>query len=190
VQIAEGLAHAHRHGIIHRDVKTDNMMLTEEGDVKISDFGMAMLRGVPSLTPTGSTLGTVAYMSPEQIQGEAVDANSDLFSFGVVLYELLTGRLPFQGKHEAAVTYSIVNTDPFPVRSLRPGIPGPLEDVINRCLENMCSSAKTMRHSPTWKKDTMNIRSISRISGEASGFDGLRSDPRYTALLRRAELEK
>jgi TolB-like protein len=135
VQIAEGLAHAHRHGIIHRDIKTDNMMLTEEGDVKISDFGLAKLRGVPSLTQTGSTLGTVAYMSPEQIQGEAVDARSDLFSLGVVLYELLTGRLPFQGEHEAAVTYSIVNTDPIPVRSLRAGIPEPLEAVIHRCLE-------------------------------------------------------
>jgi len=135
LQIAEGLAHAHRHGIIHRDVKTDNMMLTEEGKAKITDFGLAKLRGSAQLTKTGSTVGTAAYMSPEQIQGEEVDHRSDLFSFGIVLYELATGHLPFRGEHEVALSYSIVNEGPVPLKSLRPAIPSSLENVIHRCLE-------------------------------------------------------
>ncbi|MBI4546727.1 MAG: protein kinase [Ignavibacteriae bacterium] len=135
IQIAQGLAHAHRHGIIHRDVKTENLLLTEEGQVKISDFGLAKLRGSRQLTKTGSTLGTVAYMSPEQIRGESVDQRSDLFSFGVVLYELLAGTLPFRGEHEAALTYSIVHEEPTSVQSLRADVPSTLERVIARCLE-------------------------------------------------------
>src|ERR1051326_5700225 len=135
VQAAEGLGHAHQRGIVHRDVKTDNMMLTEDGKVKITDFGLARLRGAAHLTRTGSTVGTAAYMSPEQIQGEEVDHRSDLFSFGVVLYELTTGRLPFRGEHEAAISYAIVNEAPAPAGSLRQGLSRPLEQVIERCLE-------------------------------------------------------
>ena len=135
LQIAEGLAHAHRHGIIHRDVKTDNMMLTEEGKVKVTDFGLAKLRGSAHVTKTGSTVGTAAYMSPEQIQGEEVDHRSDLFSFGIVLYELATGHLPFRGEHEVALSYSIVNEEPVPLKSFRSAIPSSLEHVIYRCLE-------------------------------------------------------
>jgi serine/threonine-protein kinase len=135
IQAAEGLGHAHQHGIVHRDVKTDNMMLTEDRKVKITDFGLARLRGAVHLTKTGSTVGTAAYMSPEQIRGEEVDQRSDLFSFGVVLYELTTGRLPFRGDHEAALSYAIVNEAPVPAGSLRQGLSGPLERVIERCLE-------------------------------------------------------
>ncbi len=135
LQIAEGLAHAHRHGIIHRDVKTDNMMFTEDGKVKITDFGLAKLRGSAQLTKTGSTMGTAAYMSPEQVLGEDVDHRSDIFSLGIVLYELATGRLPFRGEHEAALSYSIVNEDPFPIKSLRSNLPSSLEKVIYHCLE-------------------------------------------------------
>jgi serine/threonine protein kinase/tetratricopeptide (TPR) repeat protein len=135
MQMAEGLAHAHRHGIIHRDVKTDNMMLTEEGKVKLTDFGLAKLRGTIPVTKTGSTLGTAAYMSPEQIRGEDADRRSDLFSLGIVLYELLTSRLPFRGEFEAALSYAILNEDPPPVKSLRPDVPDSLEKIIGRCLE-------------------------------------------------------
>ncbi len=135
LQIAGGLAHAHRHGIIHRDVKTDNVMITEDGKVKITDFGLAKLKGGGHLTKTGSTVGTVPYMSPEQIRGEELDHRSDLFSFGVVMYELATGHLPFRGEHEAALSYSIVNEDPIPLKSLRPTTPPSLESVIHRCLE-------------------------------------------------------
>ncbi len=135
LQVADGLSHAHRHGIVHRDVKTDNVMLTEEGRVKITDFGLAKLRGGAHLTKTGATVGTAAYMSPEQVVGEEVDHRSDLFSYGTVLYELATGNLPFRGEHEAALSYSIVNESPVPVKSLRSAVPEGLEAVVNKCLE-------------------------------------------------------
>jgi serine/threonine protein kinase/Tfp pilus assembly protein PilF len=135
LQLAEGLAHAHRHQIIHRDIKTENILLTEEGKVKLTDFGLAKLRGTVHKTKTGSTLGTVAYMSPEQIRGEEVGQQSDLWSLGVVLYELLTSHLPFPGEYEAAVSYGILNQDPSKVRSVRPETPPDLENIIDRCLE-------------------------------------------------------
>src|ERR1051326_4337579 len=134
-QIAEGLAHAHSHGIIHRDIKTENIMLSGAGKIKITDFGLAKLPGRIHLTRTGSTLGTAAYMSPEQIRGEDVDQNCDIFSFGVVLYELTTGSLPFRGDHIAALSYSIVNEPPVPLASLRKDVPESLERVIMKCLE-------------------------------------------------------
>ncbi|MBI5021445.1 MAG: protein kinase [Ignavibacteriales bacterium] len=135
IQMAEALAHAHRHQIIHRDVKTDNMMLTEDGKVKLTDFGLAKLRGSVQITKTGSTLGTAAYMSPEQIRGEEVDQRSDIFSFGIVLYELVTSHLPFRGQFEAALSYSILNENPPSVKLLRQNVPQALEQIINRCLE-------------------------------------------------------
>jgi serine/threonine-protein kinase len=135
LQAAEGLAHAHRHGIIHRDVKTDNVMLTEEENVKITDFGLAKFAGGAQVTKPGKVVGTAAYMSPEQIRGEEIDHRSDLFSFGVMLYELVTGQLPFRGEHEAALAYSIVHETPHFLLSLRPDIPPMLENVILRCLE-------------------------------------------------------
>jgi eukaryotic-like serine/threonine-protein kinase len=135
IQIAEGLAHAHRNGIIHRDIKSENMMLTAEGKVKITDFGLAKLRGGVQLTRAGTTLGTAAYMSPEQIRGEEVDNRSDLFSLGIVLYELATGSSPFRGEHEAAVSYAITNEDPIPIKSLRPSLPSSFDNIVRRCLE-------------------------------------------------------
>jgi serine/threonine protein kinase/Tfp pilus assembly protein PilF len=135
IQAAEALAHAHRHQIIHRDVKTDNLMLTEEGKVKLTDFGLAKLRGSVQVTKTDTTVGTAAYMSPEQIRGEEVDHRSDIFSLGVVLYELLTSRLPFRGEFETALSYSILNENPPPAKSLRKDTPPALEKVIDRCLE-------------------------------------------------------
>lgn len=135
IQIAEGLAHAHRHEIIHRDIKSDNIMLAEDGNVKITDFGLAKLRGATQLTRTGSTVGTLAYMAPEQLRGEEIDHRADLFSLGVVLYEMATTHLPFRGEHEAALTYSIANEDPVPAKSLRKDLPPPLEQVIMKALQ-------------------------------------------------------
>jgi serine/threonine protein kinase/Flp pilus assembly protein TadD len=135
IQAAEALAHAHRHQIIHRDVKTDNLMLTEEGKVKLTDFGLAKLRGSVQVTKTGTTVGTAAYMSPEQIRGEEVDQRSDIFSLGVVLYELVTTHLPFHGEFETALSYSILNENPQPARTLRKNLPPALEKIIDRCLE-------------------------------------------------------
>jgi serine/threonine protein kinase/tetratricopeptide (TPR) repeat protein len=135
IQIAGGLAHAHENGIIHRDLKPDNLLLTDKGQVKITDFGLAKLRGSPELTKSGSTLGTVSYMSPEQTRGEELDARSDLFSLGVILYQLATGQLPFRGEHDMAVAYSIVTEEPIAPKILRPDLPDELADLITRCLE-------------------------------------------------------
>ncbi len=135
IQIAEGLASAHRAGIIHRDVKSDNAMLTSEGNVKLADFGLAKLQNAVQMTKVDRTVGTAAYMSPEQMRGEDVDLRSDIFSLGVVLYELTTKHLPFRGEHEAALAYSIVNEEPRPVRTIRSDTPDGLWRIIERCLE-------------------------------------------------------
>ena len=134
LQLVEGLASAHAKGIVHRDIKPRNIMVRNDGRVQVMDFGLAMLRGVSRLSAPGQTVGTVAYMSPEQVIGGAVDARSDIYSCGVVLYELLAGRLPYAGAHEAAVIYEIVNQDPPPLASLRSDLPADLDRIVMKCL--------------------------------------------------------
>ncbi len=133
-QIARGLQAAHRKKITHRDIKSSNIMLTADGQVKIMDFGLAKLAGRTQLTRDGSTAGTVTYMSPEQARGEEVDQRTDLWSFGVVLYELLTGRLPFQSEYETAVVYSILNDTPTPATKYNPEVPAELEALVQKLL--------------------------------------------------------
>jgi serine/threonine protein kinase len=135
IQIAEGLSKAHQKGIIHRDIKSDNIMVNQEGQVKIMDFGLAKLKGVSKLTKTGTTLGTIQYMSPEQAQGMEVDQRSDIFSFGVVLYEMVTGQLPFKGEHEAAIIYSIINETPEPLARYKANVPEGLQKVVEKAME-------------------------------------------------------
>jgi len=135
IQICEGLAMAHERGLVHRDIKTDNIMVTPRGQVKIMDFGLAKTKGGARLTDTGSTLGTAAYMSPEQATGEEVDPRSDIFSFGVVLFEILTGKLPFRGEHPAAIVYSIINEAPEPLAAYRANLPEGLQRIIDKALE-------------------------------------------------------
>ncbi|MCH8021453.1 serine/threonine protein kinase, partial [candidate division KSB1 bacterium] len=135
VQISEGLAKAHAKEIVHRDLKPANVMLTEEGVVKILDFGLAKLRGRTKLTKSGTTLGTAAYMSPEQARGEEVDQRTDIFSLGVLLYEMLTGQQPFLGDYEQAVLYAILHEGPEPITVLRSGVPMELELSVFKCLE-------------------------------------------------------
>ena len=134
LQAGEGLAEAHAHGIVHRDVKPANLFVAAKGQVKILDFGLAKLAGASVLTKSGSTLGTAAYLSPEQARGEAVDARSDIWSLGVVLYELVAGRTPFQGDYAQAVMYGILNENPRLLTGVRTGVPPELERIVNKCL--------------------------------------------------------
>lgn len=133
-RIAEGLGKAHDKGIVHRDIKPANIILTSEGQVKLMDFGLAKLRGQSILTREGTTLGTVSYMSPEQTRGEDVDHRADIWSLGVVLYEMVTGQRPFKGSYDQAVIYSILNDDPEPPSSIRKIVPPALERIVQQVL--------------------------------------------------------
>jgi serine/threonine protein kinase/Tfp pilus assembly protein PilF len=133
-QIARGLAKAHERKIVHRDIKPANVLITNDGLVKIVDFGVAKLSGRTKLTRTGTSAGTVSYMSPEQLRGGEVDHRSDVWALGVVLYEMVAGETPFRGDYEQAVSYSIVNEEPKSIRSFRPEVPVEMERLIEKTL--------------------------------------------------------
>jgi serine/threonine protein kinase/Flp pilus assembly protein TadD len=133
-QIAKGLQAAHQKGIIHRDIKSTNIMITKTGQVKIMDFGLAKVGGTSNITKFGTTLGTTAYMSPEQARGEHVDLRTDFWSLGVIFFEILTGQLPYPGEFEQAVIYSILNEEPKSVMSIRKDIPLKVEQIIMKMM--------------------------------------------------------
>ncbi len=135
IQIADGLAVAHEKGIIHRDIKPENIMVRKDGIVQIMDFGLAKLAGTSRLTKMGSTVGTLGYMSPEQVQGAEADHRSDIFSLGVLLYEMIAGRSPFNGAHESAILYEIVNVDVPPMVTVKPELDPALDAIVLECLE-------------------------------------------------------
>jgi serine/threonine protein kinase len=130
IQATAGLDHAHAKGFVHRDVKSANIMVAPGGRVTITDFGLAKQKGKADVSAESTTAGTIAYMSPEQTQGNDVDHRSDIWSLGVVLYELATGTVPFGGNYEQAIVYSILNSEPEPISARRSGLPEELQHIV------------------------------------------------------------
>jgi non-specific serine/threonine protein kinase len=167
IAIAEGLRAAHERGIVHRDIKADNVMITSRGQLKIMDFGLAKLKG-SSLTKSGTTVGTIAYMSPEQFQRDEINAQTDLWSLGVLLYEMFSGQQPFRGEHEAAIMYEVLNVDPLPVQRIRPEIPDHIQALLTHMLQkdrkNRIGSAKEvidrLKKTPTESAAGLREKSI------------------------------
>ena len=133
-QVALGLAYAHEHGIVHRDVKPSNIMLVRDGHVKITDFGIARMASAAVRTQTGMVLGSPKYMSPEQVVGKDIDQRSDIFSLGVMLYELLTGQAPFDGENVNAIMYQTLNILPAPPNTLNPAVPEMVNFIVAKAL--------------------------------------------------------
>jgi tetratricopeptide (TPR) repeat protein/predicted Ser/Thr protein kinase len=134
LQVATALEEAHEHGIIHRDVKSANVMITKKGLVKVMDFGLAKRVGSAQITKSSTSLGTIDYMSPEQASGEPADHRADIWSLGVVIYEMVTGKVPYEGAFEQAVIYSILNQDPPRLATANPDVPASLDSVVTRSL--------------------------------------------------------
>ena len=134
MQISDGLGNAHTAGIIHRDIKSANIIVDQEFRPKILDFGLATVQGGDALTKAGSTLGTVAYMSPEQARGNKVDRRSDLFSLGIVTYELIAGRTPFKRTNDTGTMHAIINESPEPLARYKSDVPLELQRIVTKCL--------------------------------------------------------
>jgi eukaryotic-like serine/threonine-protein kinase len=182
IQVCEGLQAAHESGITHRDVKPSNILIDSHGRARLVDFGLASLAGSDQLTKIGSTMGTVGYMSPEQVRGEQVDRRSDLFSLGVVLYEMITGRQPFKGDNDAATSRSTVATEPEPLARYKSEVPDGFQTIVTKALakdkdlryqhvDDLLADMKGLRQQPLFQVRTKQP-SIAVLS-----FANLSSDP-------------
>ena len=158
IQITNGLEQAHENGITHRDIKPANIMITERDEVKILDFGLAMLGGQTRLTKAGSTLGTAAYMSPEQARGDEVDHRTDIWSLSVVLFEMLTGKLPFKGDYEQAIIYSILNEEPRLREEILKSCPTPLIRLLEKSLRKDISLRTASVYEFKTELEQINVR--------------------------------
>jgi len=175
VQAAEGLEEAHGKGVIHRDIKGANIMVSPKGQVKIMDFGIAKIAGASESTWSGGVFGTVAYMSPEQAMGGPVDGRTDIWSLGVVLYEMITGELPFRGDTDAGVFHSLLYQPPRPVLEARPDCPPDLAGIIDRCLKK-----KADARYPTAKAMLADLRAVRRRLDRTLELSGKGTEGRKT----------
>jgi serine/threonine-protein kinase len=193
-EVAGALAVAHARGIVHRDVKPGNVMLTTEGKVKVMDFGIARASAVPSITQTSAVVGTAQYIAPEQAQGLEADARSDLYSLGCCLYEMVTGQVPFNGPTPVAIAYRHIQEDPMPPRALNPSVPGSLERVCLKAMakrpEDRYQTAAEMQRDlnrvRVGEPVTATMPRTSQQTTQAMGAAGLGPADRPTSVLDRA----
>lgn len=171
IQVAKGLQRAHEANIIHRDIKSANIIITSRNEVKIVDFGLAKLKEQSKMSNSNVVRGTVFYMSPEQAQGEDIDHRTDLWSLGVVLYEMITGELPFKGVYEQAIVYSILNEQPVEVTGKRSGIPLELERIINKLLEK--TKEERYQHVDEVIVDLQKVKKLAPAKKEVSKESGI-----------------